>query len=77
MAQLLFSLAFIAIAAVAIRVLAHELSRPLNQPWLQSGFGGVAAPAAAQPVDLTDRRLRRDIVATVRRSQVQPVSAAA
>lgn len=77
MAQLLFSLAFLALAIAAVRVLAHELTRPLQQPWLQSGFGGVVAQPAARPVDLTDRRLRRDIVATARQSSAASWSAAA
>ena len=77
MALLLVTVLFAAIAAGAVRVLAHELNRPLEQPWLQSGFAGSAAERGSAPVDLVERRLRRDTVARLIQPRIQPRAAAA
>ncbi len=77
MTLLLVTLLFTAIAAGAVRALTHELTRPLEQPWLRSGFAGPMTARGQVPVDLTERRLRRDTVASLTQSRTQRHAVAA
>lgn len=76
MAQLLFTLLFVALAVVGVRAIARELTRPLHQPWLDGGFTGPDDRDAIAPVDLAEARLRRRALAMSRKVP-QPFSAAA
>lgn len=77
MALLLVTLLFIAIAMGAVRVMAHELTRPLDQPWLQPAFSGRVADAGPAAVDLAAHRLRRNTVARLTQPQPRRHAAAA
>lgn len=77
MAVLLFTLLFVAIAAGAASVMAHELTRPLDQPWLRPAFAGSVAEAGPAPIDLAAHRLRRDTVARLTQARHRQHAAAA
>jgi hypothetical protein len=83
MAQLVITLMFAALTAFAARAIMLELTRPLHQPWLTSGFVGQVSGSGVRPAnaatDLGTRRNRARVAAMARqvRPQRQPSFAAA
>ncbi len=82
MAQLVITLMFAALTAFAARAIMRELARPLQQPWLETGFAERAvdlhAPSTGATIDLCTRRNRARVGAMVRQTRRQlPAFAAA